>query len=345
MLFKRLKEEIVRLKDEGRVLMWFNELRDALRLRLAGQDAGFKDEELKAVVSLLAGPDAVWELKFGSWVLLQPERINAYAQAVIQTLREDEFERGCIAEERVLKGDLAYHSSMRRLEGDEERFVLLAMHQTLVERGLCLREPTDKGPMLIFPTYYRRERPDIVGHPAVLVSYRFQGFLDEIYATLVVRLHHTRPFQQDQLWRYAADFKTLSGKQLGIKLTRLAEGAGEFQVYFEKDIPLEEKIIFSRYVHEHLLEKEQNVERLRHYVCPYCGTPAGNPQVAMRKLLEGKKDIPCVECDNPGKRIPLWTSLKNSSPARKSSNACESCEKNRRSCSITRARIVPWWAR
>jgi hypothetical protein len=39
-------------------------------------------------------------------------------------------------EERVLKGDLAYESSMPRLAGDEERFVLLAMHQTLVERGL-----------------------------------------------------------------------------------------------------------------------------------------------------------------------------------------------------------------
>ena len=38
----------------------------------------------------------VWELAFGSWVLLQPERINAYAQAVIQTMRADEFERGCI---------------------------------------------------------------------------------------------------------------------------------------------------------------------------------------------------------------------------------------------------------
>ena len=98
---------------------------------------------------------------------------------------------------------------MPRLEGDEERFVLLAMHQTLVERGLCLRQHDRQGqPMLIFPSYYRRERPELVGHPAVLVSYRFTGFLDEIYATLVVRLHHTEPFQQDQLWRYAADFKT-----------------------------------------------------------------------------------------------------------------------------------------
>jgi hypothetical protein len=40
----------------------------------------------------------VWELAFGSWVLLQPERINAYAQAVIRTLQADEHQRGCLME-------------------------------------------------------------------------------------------------------------------------------------------------------------------------------------------------------------------------------------------------------
>ena len=65
------------------------------------------------------------------------------------------------------------------------------------------------------------------------MSYRFNGFLDDIYATLVVRLHHTKPFDQDQLWRYAADFKTLTEKQLGVKLIRRAEGAGELEVYFD----------------------------------------------------------------------------------------------------------------
>ena len=66
-------------------------------------------------------------------MLLQPERINAYAQPVIRTLQADEPQRGCLMEERVLKGDLAYPSSMPRFAGEEERFVLLAMHQTLVE--------------------------------------------------------------------------------------------------------------------------------------------------------------------------------------------------------------------
>ena len=336
LLFKRLKEEIIRLKDKGRVLMRFNELRETLQLRLLedknGEIAQFTDEELRAVVSLLAGPGVVWELKFGSWILLQPERINAYAQAVIQTMREDEHERGCLPEERVLNGNLTYHSSMARLEADdEERFVLLAMHQTLVERGLCLREHTDKGPLLIFPSYYRRERPELVGHPAVLVSYRFSGFLDDIYSTLVVRLHHTQPFQQDQLWRYAADFKTLTGKQLGVKLTRRAEGAGELEVYFDPAIEVGEKIIFSKYIHEHLLQNASDVERLRYYVCPHCGTAVGNREVAMDRLREwleqqptsmgitsrlkswiGKTEAPTIICARCEKRVPLWDELEQS---------------------------------
>jgi small GTP-binding protein len=314
-LFKRLKDEIVSLKDAGRVLARFNELREVLQLRLAS-DARFTDEELKAVIGLLSGPGIVWELKFGSWVLLQPERINAYAQAVLQTMRDDPYERACILEERVLSGDLKYRSSAERLPDEEERFVLLAMHQILVERGFCFREQTEQGALLIFPSYYRRERPELVGHPAVLVSYRFDGFMDEIYATLIVRLHHTSAFHQDQLWRYAADFKTLTGKQLGVKLTKRAEGVGELEIYFDPMIAMEEKIIFSKYVHEHLQQNAVKATRLRHYVCPHCGTPVGNREIAMKRLegwlgaashiADERPTILCVSCE---KRIPLWDEM------------------------------------
>ncbi|MBI5522402.1 MAG: TIR domain-containing protein [Desulfarculus sp.] len=306
LLFKRLKEEIVRLKDQGRVLMRFNELRETLQLRLLDEGRRFNDAELKTVISLLAGPGVVWELGFGGWVLLQPEVINAYAQAVIRTIRQDEHERGCLPEERVLRGELDYHASMERLPEDDERIVLLAMHRTLVARGLCLRENTRQGAMLVFPSYYRRERPDLGDHPAVLVSYRFSGFMDEIYATLVVRMHYAGPFQQDQLWRYAADFKTLTGKPMGVMLSRKFEGSGELEVYFDPAIPVGEKMIFSKYVHEHLLRHAKDVVRLRHYVCQQCGTPVGNRDVAMRKLAEGKKSIICADCE---KRVPLWDEM------------------------------------
>ncbi len=59
---------------------------------------------------------------------------------------------------------------------------------------------------------------------------------------------------------------------------------GELEVYFDPAVAMAEKIILSKYVHEHLLQRARDVERLRHYVCPKCGTPVGNREVAMKRL-------------------------------------------------------------
>ena len=356
-IFKRLKDEIVALKDEGRVLMRFKELREALTLRLlivafrsakgrlgstngtiatedakgnetaedvlagesnlwerpfAERKATFSDEQLSAVLTLLEGPGVVWELGFGSWVLLQPERINACAQAVIQTMSNDPHGLGCIAEEQVLNGPLKYSDDVPQLDWDEERIVRMAMHGALIDRNLCWREQdASRKTLLVFPSYYRRNRPDPVSFPAVFVSYQFSGFLDDIYATLVVRLHHTDAFERDELWNYAADFKTQTGQQLGVKMTRLSEGAGELDVYFDPAIPTDLKLLFAKFVHEHLKTKVKDIDeikRLRHYVCPHCHTPVENRSVAMKKLAEGKKTIVCVNCE---KRVPLWDELED----------------------------------
>lgn len=314
-LFKRLKEEILKLKDEGRVLLRLNELREVLSLRMKGENATFTNAELKAVIVLLSGPGVVWELEFGSWVLLQPERVNFYAQAVIQTVREDKFDRGCISERRVLEGDLKYHSQALRLPKDEEQFVLLAMHQILVSRGLCIRHQAESGEMLLmFPSYYRLDRQEPNRIPAVQVSYTFNGFIDEIYATLIVKLHHTREFNHDKLWRNAADFKTRSGgKSLGLRLIRKPEGEGELQAFFAQDMMISDKIIFSKYIHEHLLHSANDVRRFRHYVCPNeyrgstCGTTA-NRDVVMERLDEHGREasVRCQRCDE---KLKLWDDL------------------------------------
>ena len=141
-----------------------------------------------------------------------------------------------------------------------------------------------------------------------------------------MRLHHSDAFAQDELWCYAADFKTNAGKQLGIKLTRRAPAVGELEVYFDPAIAMEDKIIFSKYVHEHLLQHACDVERLRHYVCPQCSTPVGNREVAMKRLNDWLKGRPpetadgfrlrcdaanppsiiCVGCEQ---RVPLWDEM------------------------------------
>ncbi|MEL6814405.1 MAG: DUF4365 domain-containing protein, partial [Cyanobacteria bacterium J06598_3] len=307
-LFKRLKEEIVALKDEGRILMRINELREALTLRMGGET--FTDAELKAVISLLAGPGVVWELGFGSWVLLAPELINAYAQAVIRTIQQDERELGCITEESVLAGKLSYPKDLDRLPEEEERILLLAMHRLLVENSLCLSETTETGTLLIFPSYARRERLEIIDHPSVMVSYQFDGFLDDIYSTLVVRLHLTSPFEMKDLWKEAADFET-NGKKLGIKLSRKAAGQGELLVYFDPCLSIDVRMIFSKYVQEHLFKKvkdREKVKRLRHWSCRNCGEPVENRKRAMQRLNDNgaEAQIICVECEQ---QIPLWDDM------------------------------------
>lgn len=318
-LFKELKDEIVGLRDEGRVLLRLTDLRDVLLARMRSVRRAFSLADLRAVIGLLEGPGAVWELDFGGWVLLQPEVINAYAQAVIRTVREDIDARGCVSEEKVLRGELSYASDLPRLVADDERIVLLAMHETLVRRGLCIREQTAHGYQLVFPAYFGLDRPDIGRHPSVVQTFRFTGPIDQIYATLVVRMHHTDMFEKDTLWRNAADFKSATGAALGVMLAHRSESTAQLDVYFSADVSSVEQILFSRYVYQHLRDRAFDVVRLRSFVCPACGKVVADRDLAAERLAEwtvavesgGARapkhpSILCVHCEG---RIDLWDDL------------------------------------
>ncbi len=101
-----------------------------------------------------------------------------------------------------------------------------------------------------------------------------------------------------------------------MKLNRRGEGAGELDVYFDPDIPLEERIIFSKFVHENVMKKGQDVVRLRHYVCSHCGAEVGNRNVAMKRLNDWLEDgrggdtptMICVACE---KRFLLWDDMEH----------------------------------
>jgi hypothetical protein len=68
----------------------------------------------------------------------------------------------------------------------------------------------------------------VLEHPSVFVSYAVKGFLDDIYATLVVKLSDCQSFTLKELWRDAADFVTLADDHhMGIKLTRETASNGK----------------------------------------------------------------------------------------------------------------------
>ena len=156
-----------------------------------------------------------------------------------------------------------------------------------------------------FSEHFRRERKEQPSHPSVLVTYRFDGPADDIYATLVVRLHHTVAFQSTDLWKSAADFKTQTGAKLGFTLTREAEGSSRLEVYFEPDVDGNSRVLFLRYVHDHLLQHGQNVVRLRRYFCgdKKCDAfgQAFGDQAKIAKALApgGKGKVFCPDCGKP----------------------------------------------
>jgi len=251
------------------------------------------------VVGLLEGQGIIKRLDFGDWILLQPEQINNYASAVIREIRKNTEEIGHINKEDVLNGNIDFHD-LKRLEPHTEKELLRAIVQTFIDRNICLQEDTLNGRQLVFPSYFKVERPELLDAPNVFITYSFTGVLDEIYATLIVRLIHTNDFEKDRFWKYAADFKTFSGKRLGLQMIKNKNNA-ELKVYFETDIPDDTKVSFVKYIHEHLNKHTNDVQRVRSYVCPNCDEPIEKSRV-IKKLRKKKKDIECDECEF---RIPF----------------------------------------
>jgi len=300
-LYHRLKQEILYLRDSGLVLIRLAELKQRMELTLLGER--FELAELQTVVGLLAGPGMIERLDFGGFILLRPEVLSRYAAAVVRKVRKQSQELGCIREDELLAGALDYQD-FERLPPDDEIVVLRTLHETFISRAWCLRQPCDGTALLTFPSYFRRERPEQPSHPNVLVTYRFRGHVEDIYATLVVRLHHTEVFETDQLWKFAADFKTQTGQSLGLKLSRETEGMARLDVYFNPDVDENSRLVFLRYAHNHLTEHALDVVRLRHYVCGYrkCDSynqPFTDQERIDKALASGKEKIFCPDCGKP----------------------------------------------
>jgi WD40 repeat protein len=301
-LYQRLKQEILNLRDKGLTLIRLSELKQRMEMTLRPED--FILEELDTVVGLLSGPGMIQRLDFGGFILLRPEVLSRYAAAVVRKVRKHPQELGCIFENELLAGDLDYQDFVR-LPDEDEKVVLRTLLETFISRAWCLRQPCDGTALLSFPSYFRRERKEQLSHPSVLVTYRFDGPTDEIYSTLVVRLHYTIAFESVNLWKSAADFKTQSGASLGFAIMGETEGTSRLEVYFDPSVTSDSQVLFLRYVHDHLSQHAQNVLRLRRYYCAdkNCdgsNEPFGEQHKIDRALaLGGRGKVFCSDCGKP----------------------------------------------
>lgn len=263
-------------------------------MRKTAPKLAFTAEDLRAVTGLLAGEGVLHALPYGNLVVLQPSWVNSYASTLVKLAGEDEKNLGHVPLASIQPGMLP-DDGTPRLSLEDELQLLPALVALFLERALAWKQETGKGAMLVFPSYVRLPRPEAPARPGRTVLYRFSGPLEEIYSTLVVRLHYSGLFASTKLYRQAVDFTTATGKLAALTMKEEGE-RGELEIYFGANLDSDVQASFQRFVHDHLQAKATGVERLRNFFCPKCSEEADRR--AIDAALKNKRTrMVCVYCD------------------------------------------------
>jgi len=316
-LFAEVKQFIVSQKESGNLLTPLDELSRAFQvaapdslelirdelLLLDPSDAEAKEAYAAALnvvfegcVARLESADLVKRLRYWDYVLLQPELLDAYASAIVNAARDEPDGLGCILESKVIELDFPIPSTARVLAGRQERLLVLATLEELIQYELVLKEHTEDGVQLVFPAAYRRDLPASQAPKGNGAVFRFEGPVDNVYATLIVRLTRSDRFTRVASWQSAARFAADKG-ECTVFLKTDGEGKAELWIGYD-GVPPVLQIQFERFIHAHLTRWAipGTVVRERQYSCPNDNT-AFTPEQVEQVRSRGRVRILCPVCE------------------------------------------------
>jgi WD40 repeat protein len=250
-------------------------------------------QQFETALNRLAALGDIRSFGFGNLVLLQPERLDAYASALVIAVRDEPDGLGYIPEERVRQGQFTIPQEERLSDRVQEQLLLIAMIEELVRHELALRE----GGFLLFPSQSTHEHPEL----AMLadkqtVTFTFAGPILSIYTKLVVRLAQSGIFQKQDLWQDVVTYTTRLGGTYGLLLSPQGEERAELGLFFDESTHEEMCFYFEDFVHAHLERHAgRMVQRRRRFVCPKCGKVFPDTDVTYRQS-HGFTFIKCI-CD------------------------------------------------
>jgi WD40 repeat protein len=304
-LFQEIKDFLVAEKKEGRILATADELFGAYLRKANLRSADDLRDAFQHCINRIENRGLIRRLKFGGLVLLQPELLDAYASAIIDAAREEPGGLGFIEEEAALAGHFPMSGDERVGDRSQERLLLIATVEELLRHEIALRELTEEVIDLVFPSQFRREHPEMPDVPGKTVVFRFEGAVMSVYATMAVRLSHSRIFKKKEMWKDGAVFTATVGGDCGLVLRELREGQGELTLFFDDQASEQTRFQFEDYVFAHLRRRAvtETVQRRRIFVCQQhgCKTPISEQQVRGRRE-RGYNYINCPVC---GTRLSL----------------------------------------
>jgi hypothetical protein len=296
-LFQDIKTFLVKEKKAKRILSTIDDLYHAFM-----KTRKDKKEDLLAEFNTCIGRvearGLIRRLSFGDLILLQPEMLDSYASAMINAAKDEPDGMGCIHEEDAKEARFYIPEDERIKNKNREKLLLIAMIEDLLNHEIALRQQTDKGPQLVFPSQFTRTNPELPDPKGKAVIFSFEGPLLSVYTTLIVRLAHSGLFVKKEMWKDAALFTATVGGDCGLWLDRKEEGKAELVLFFPDKANEQTQFEFEDYVRAHLLRRAlaETVSRRRIFVCPKCDISISDKQAQQRRKL-GHTDIKCPVCE------------------------------------------------
>lgn len=300
-LWKRIREFLISLRTSDDMIRRFKDV--IILFRHQHPKTRFTEMEFETVFNHAQTQGLVWRLSFGGFVLLKPEILNDYASAIVRVARKHKRGLGSVTERDVLDCRIEFEDLERIPDTQTERILCHSVVEMFLSRELAIRE----GSQLVFPSKYNRKRPEFPVLPKRLVSYGFAGTIEAIYATLVVRLFYSGAYRLKELWKNAAEFLDQIDNRCGFVLENSEDGVGRISVFFDSDSSIDSKVLFLRFIHEHLQKRslDHSVVRDRIYRCPGCDEEVDNIKAIQARLKNGKETIVCQYCDTQIQLIDL----------------------------------------
>jgi GTPase SAR1 family protein len=298
-LFDSIKQFLLDEKKQGRVLCTADDLfRGFLRTHPAVGDQETLRDSFETCIGRVESRDLIRRLQFGGLVLLQPELLDAYASALVQAAKDEPDGLGFIRESDALDGRFRLSAEERLPDQAQEKLLLIATIEELLRHEIALKEPTNQGMDLVFPSQFTRERPDAPDIPGKQVTFAFEGPLYSVYASLAVRLAHSSLFRRETMWQNAASYTATVGGTCGIDLRELEEGRGELTLFYDEQASAAVRGQFETYVAEHLQQRALPGTIVHRAIraCSACGYVLPD-DVVRGRLARGSHTVRCPMCD------------------------------------------------
>lgn len=290
-LYKKFMKDVVK---KGKVT---EDLRAQLQMM---EDVDLR-AQFEVCVGLAESRGLVKRLSWINQILLKPQVLDAYASALVNAVADDDASNGSILESRVKNCEFQMPEDARLKNKGQEQLLLLAMIEDLVQRELVLRQDTNDGVVLFFPSQVRREVPESEEDEIkkrTTVIFEFEGSIWQIYAMLAVRLAHSGFFKLKGGWVGTSTYMSSSGGICGLSVRDLDQGRGELRL-FAMGASEEVQFQFEEFIYTHLQKNtaQDKIVRYRVFRCPKDAIPLSREAVDAR-LKSGFDWTMCPACLN-----------------------------------------------